>query len=353
MASPAITAMSSPISLRLIFSPPWSDTIIDRPLSLVNLHGGVFRSFLPRVFGALFHDSLGASCPRTCTQMPPHPVRARATPFSLSLQEGALSSASNPCPNVPPLPIPPRAQLDIREVLNRRTDLSTFVVHLTRNRPGQTAKEALESIIAQRLLRAGEPRGWALGAPGINLTEGMRATQRVVCFSETPLEHAYALFADIAYREVQLHGYGVAFTKMIARKMGCNPVWYVEFTPGGARAIANALNNLVEAAARNQPTFDDIWKVTPFIEGMGTWTDGLGQLHRREFWWEREWRHLGDLPLGPWWEKALWLCPEEEIEEFEARLGPRRCIDPRWSLEQIIGHLHGLSQEDMTPFWPR
>ena len=35
-------------------------------------------------------------------------------------------------------------------------------------------------------------------------------TQRVVCFSETPLEHTCALFANIANRQVRLRGYGVA-----------------------------------------------------------------------------------------------------------------------------------------------
>jgi Putative abortive phage resistance protein AbiGi, antitoxin len=248
----------------------------------------------------------------------------------------------------PPAPLPVPLALDIQDVLNRRSDLSTYVVHLSRDTTERTAKDALVSIISERLLRAGQPQGWALGHPRLALSEAQRMTQRVVCFSETPLEHTYSLFANIANRQVRLRGYGVAFTKMIARRLGINPVWYVEFTVGGRRPIANALNRLMEVAVDNEPTFDDFWKITPFIEGMGSWATG-----RREFWWEREWRHLGDLDLRASWDKALWLCPEEELDEFESLVGERRCIDPRWSLEQIIGHLSGLAPEDMTPFRSR
>jgi len=252
---------------------------------------------------------------------------------------------------MPALPEPCAPQLDIREVLNRRSDLSTFVVHLTREREGRSAKESLLSIIGDRRLRAGQPMGWALGTPGIQLNEEAKMTQRVVCFSETPLEHAYALFADIAARQVKLSGYGLAFTKMVARRVGINPVWYVEFTPGGVRPLANALNAVVQAAAAaGDMGASEIWKLTPFIEGMGSW----GEPRRyREFWWEREWRHLGDLDLGPTWDKTIWLCPEDEIDEIKAATGGRPCIDPQWSLEQIIGYLSGLSLDDMTPFWAR
>lgn len=34
-------------------------------------------------------------------------------------------------------------------------------------------------------------------------------------------------------------------------------------------------------------------RITPFIEQMGK-----PGLTRKEFWWEREWRHAGDLDLG-------------------------------------------------------
>jgi hypothetical protein len=70
----------------------------------------------------------------------------------------------------------------------------------------------------------------------------------------------------------------------------------------------------------------------PFIEQMGTWTST-----RKEFTWEREWRHLGDFVFEER-DVALVLCPEAEIEDFEA-IGNYSAIDPSWSLERMINAL--------------
>jgi hypothetical protein len=44
------------------------------------------------------------------------------------------------------------------------------------------------------------------------------ATQEVVCFTETPLEHAWIMCQQIEGRSVQFDGHGVAFTKTFARR---------------------------------------------------------------------------------------------------------------------------------------
>jgi hypothetical protein len=245
-----------------------------------------------------------------------------------------------------------RPSLTIREVLHRRTDLSTFVVHLTRDTEARSARENLESVIRERTLRAGEPKGWATWER-FGLGEDALESQRVVCFTETPLEHTYSMFAEIAGRSVRFRPYGIAFPKMVARLMGINPVWYIDMSrpPGGYRewALARALNELVEGAAGDfaaQP----VSRIAPFIEGMGDFRNGNGG-KLREFSWEREWRHLGDLSLDGCWSKTLWLCPEDELEEFAALIGDgAHCIDPAWGLERIIGHLMGMGEDEMTPF---
>jgi hypothetical protein len=237
----------------------------------------------------------------------------------------------------------PRA---IREVLHRRTDLSTFVVHLTKDTDdGNQAATNLLSIIQQRRIFARSPMGWATTkdpqthAPFV--VGPALDSQRVVSFSETPLEHVYSLFANIAGRQVKLSPYGVAFTKMVARRIDVNPVWYVDMTRGRDWVICTALNELVRASAA---AFDgsSISKITPFVEGMGTWPE-----MQHEFWWEREWRHVNEIDL---WTKTIWLAPEEAFEWLRPHLYGRPIIDPRWSLEEIIGHLAGLEAEDMSPF---
>src|SRR6266545_5963406 len=136
--------------------------------------------------------------------------------------------------------------IDIRDILNRRGDLSTFVVHLTKDQiDGANARAVLDAIIAQRVLRAVTPMGWAATQAPVGAA---RDSQKVVCFSETPLEQIYSLVADIAGRQVRLAPYGLVFTKLAARRMGINPVWYVDMTPGRDWEIAQALDALRTAA---------------------------------------------------------------------------------------------------------
>lgn len=101
--------------------------------------------------------------------------------------------------------------------------------------------------------------------------------------------------------------YGLAITKTTARKAGCNPVWYshMAFEKGTfERFPITAINEMVTAAVADA-TVDGkidseklseapIFKLTPFFEQMG-YTPSL----RKEFWWEREWRHISDFHLGP------------------------------------------------------
>jgi hypothetical protein len=242
--------------------------------------------------------------------------------------------------------------LGIGEVLDRRSDLSTFVVHLTRKSAGRSAAQALQSIIRQRRLIARTAMGWA-SAQDIP-HDPSRQSQRVVCFSEVPLEHIYSLVADIVGRRVALEPYGLALTKMKARKLGVNPVWYVDSTPGHDWEVSRALDRLRDKAITGDDFHSqDLAKILPFAEPMGTWSN----TSQREFWREREWRHSGDILLAAPTQVTMWLCPEQEMDDFRAQVQSSGCsvgapfIDPRWGLEKIIAHLAGES--DVSPFDPR
>jgi hypothetical protein len=243
----------------------------------------------------------------------------------------------------------------IEDILHRRTDLSTFLVHLTRSHDPMTARERFEAILEDRVLLAGSPMGWAAEEDEPNDPDAQ--SQRVVCFSETPLEHAWTFIENIEGRQVKLKPYGVALPKFRARQLGVNPVWYVDMTPGRDWRICEALNELWDEAAESGDFHaHPASRLFPFIEGMGDWRTTSG--HRREFWWEREWRHVGDLHLPDL--GTLFLCPEDEIDDFlpredgESRAKwnrrKRRFIDPRWGLERIIAHLAGMPREYITPF---
>ena len=243
-----------------------------------------------------------------------------------------------------------RQLTQIRKILHRRSDLSTFIVHLTRGRgDNYSAQDALVDIARSRRLEARTPMGWA--AAQDDPSDPLKQTQRVVCFSETPLEHINLMCGEIEGRQIAMAPYGIALTKMKARKAGINPVWYVDMTPGHDWVLSPTLDGMRNAAvaqaqAENENFHDyGLAKIFPFFEQMGTWPN-----RQKEFWWEREWRHVGDFTLPH--RGMFWLCPEDEIDAINARAGYdlEPWVDPRWGLEEIIAHLAGIDLTDVSPF---
>jgi hypothetical protein len=232
---------------------------------------------------------------------------------------------------------------NISEVIARRTDLGTFLVHLTRGETPEAARANLESILVGDNIEARAPLGHAYRK--LQAARIPTDSQRCVCFSETPLEHVHLLTEEIAGRIQQFTQYGVALPKKLARRLGINPVWYVDMTPGHDW-LTQPIDELIDAAiASGRFAGSPIERLAPFVEQMGTWPNG-----RKEFWWEREWRHRGDCQLP---RRLILLCPEADIEHFrnfvvERELGLQPSfIDPRWGLEQIIARLAGFESADV------
>lgn len=83
--------------------------------------------------------------------------------------------------------------MKVKEMLDRRTDLSTFVVHLTR-RTNNSARWNLTNILKQRCIYALNP----MGAAARFFDPGTREwdSQRVVSFTESPLEQLHSFFVS-------------------------------------------------------------------------------------------------------------------------------------------------------------
>jgi len=236
--------------------------------------------------------------------------------------------------------------MNIQQLLARRSDLSTFLVHLTREYPpGTPAKDNLKSILNDREIKAKTPYGSAtsrLSKLNAQTSENLDS-QKVVCFTETPLEHIRLLTEKIEGRRYKFGPYGIAITKRTARLWDVNPVWYLDITPN-RNWLNTPLNNLIDAEIRNK-TFATSYlaKLTPFIEQMGK-----GEEYFKEYWWEREWRHVGNFPLNI---RFIVICPEQDSAEVTESLRPNmHFIDPSWSLEQIIGRLAGFEADEIDPF---
>lgn len=206
--------------------------------------------------------------------------------------------------------------MDIKQLLARRSDLSTFLIHLTREYPeGTAAKDNLKSILSNKVIEARSAYGSAvvrLNKLGADKAKNLN-TQKVVCFTETPLEHVRLLVEEIQGRKFKFGPYGIAISKRTARVWGVNPVWYLDITPGH-HWLTEPLNKIIDKEIQGMAfVTSEIAQLTPFIEQMGT-----GEDYFKEYWWEREWRHVGDLSLVM---KFIIICPEEDFSDIAPSWG--------------------------------
>lgn len=246
----------------------------------------------------------------------------------------------------------------IETLLHRRTDLSTFLVHLTRGAGGRSARENLLEIASGGLLEARSPFG---PAKGLEPALDAGSTQNTVCFTETPLEHAWMMVEEIEGRAVKMSPYGLVFTKMFGRLNHLNPVWYTNTAPTTGidwsmkaidRMVSQATSDLAQGVTVSVDSHP-VLAIAPYIEQMG---------QGKEFWWEREWRHIGHLNFWPTDAVAL-LAPEADHNSLKADLNDacggngiwanRPVVDPRWGLERMIMELAGVREAHKRPFPPK
>jgi Putative abortive phage resistance protein AbiGi, antitoxin len=236
-------------------------------------------------------------------------------------------------------------------------DMSDYVVHFTKPpkrtrpvpdpprpaNPGRLSlKELVEHIRTDQardttgytqmmsILYSGEltPGPAPLGAAR-KLSE-LGDSQRVVCFSEIPL--------DMLGRLVERRSrYGIGFRKDVLVGKGGTPLWYVDRESPQAAAV----REIIQAKVGEGIDLDDpFWTLTPFIDHPGVYNS-----RPYRFEWEREWRVAAEVKFTPE-EVAFLFIPEEHHEDArqffaDAHIehsGPvYDCayIDPAWSIEQI------------------
>lgn len=258
---------------------------------------------------------------------------------------------------------------NIIDLLQRRGDLSTFLIHLTASR------DNLLSILADHRIEARNV--WGMLKAKAEQDQALATSQRCICFTEAPLEHAWMMCHQIEGRAHEFAPYGLAFSKVWARREGANPVWYVDITPTHDWLMV-PLNDLITLAEQGhasnlvkdgagrpiQPiqlqaaalATSQIARIAPFIEQMGTGAGATYNYHK-EFWWEREWRKVGHLYFA-WANVVAAFVPEDDHTSFARDLEAHRqapeepppLLDPRWGLERMIAALRGLPAGDVGPF---
>lgn len=254
-------------------------------------------------------------------------------------------------------------------IARSRSDLSQFLIHLTRNgsfqiyepfrkNPGhylfrggdiQEAKPALNAILSEQMIRARAPFGhFKFQIPVGYQSRGMMPLEwlQCVCFSETPISELRSFYraTQQSSRINQYQKYGLAFSQAFIRSRGGHPLLYFDSSRDDTTA---AINKTGEPA--NRPTTRPL---LPLCEPFGLKRSAEGTIPNNndivDFRWEREWRHVGDFRFEHT-EVAFGLCPAREINEMEHSVnGAFTFIDPDWEPEQIRQHFQKQGHTELA-----
>lgn len=219
---------------------------------------------------------------------------------------------------------------NIEDILYFRSDISPFLIHLTRKYNGKTEKQNLENILENKSLVASENLV-SIASFGIDYKSLMSSDKdrffRAVCFTETPLSEIHCLL-EITGRQVDLKPYGLVFVREALEQRCVSPVLYLNNENSDQTQVIRDLCTLIETA----PTTAE--QVLPLISVFGNKitppSSSSPSSGRIDFRWEREWRYpayRGDFCFNAD-DVFIGICPHEEIKNFETIFPEVDFIDP-------------------------
>ena len=208
-----------------------------------------------------------------------------------------------------------------------RTDLSRFVVHLTRDDrrdydDGWTAPENFDGIAKERMIRALHPHCLHKN----DIPEQYWDDLSVCCFTETPLSELHQLTRHVPGRRIRLSDYGFVFSREFLISKGAQPAIYVS-SYGGNTLVREAADRIYELA-KNNDFRGRLRRLLPYLNAMH---------ERYDFAWEREWRVAGHVRFTPK-DVVCVILPDEGEEERKEKYLRRGVpvISPGWTLERIV-----------------
>jgi hypothetical protein len=141
---------------------------------------------------------------------------------------------------------------NIEDILYFRSDISPFLVHLTRGVVGgMDAGEVLTKIINEKQLVAGSGKisdaRFAINTSRMT-EEDKKKYFGAICFTETPLNEIHCLL-EIRKRTVNLKPYGLVLLKDLAVAHGVEPVFYINNKNDDKREHIKALCSLISSAS--------------------------------------------------------------------------------------------------------
>ncbi len=222
-----------------------------------------------------------------------------------------------------------RMSRKIKEVLSERTDISRFVVHLTKNTNDGNALENLVSILNDKEIRGRNHH--CLFSPMLRAEEeDLQERFNVVCFTETPLDKIH-LLTEISNRKVNLEPYGIVFKKEKIRKSRGNPVFYIyEENHMLIRYFKKQYEEFIEEYY-NEDTLGAFFTLGSIINIVKKGHD---------FHWEREWRVRKRLRFT-YDEIYAVIAPRNKHEKIKKQLRINDFnyipfIDSKWNYEEML-----------------
>lgn len=217
------------------------------------------------------------------------------------------------------------------KAIEGRSDLSRFVVHLTRDdtrdfSDGASAPDNFGAIVESRTIIAAKPHclHWK------KIPRKYKRKFSVCCFTEVPLSELHLLTRNIPGRQIQLSEYGFVFSREFLISKKAQPALYINSYNQNfsLREVADTIYEVVEKAKFQE---GKLQRFLPYLNAMN---------EQYDFAWEREWRILGDLVFKPR-DIVCVVLPENGAEEWRERFLQRGipAISPGWSTEEIVWEL--------------
>lgn len=229
-----------------------------------------------------------------------------------------------------------------------RDDFSRFLVHLSREYDGKTAKNNLISILKSKSIYSRNPHClFHRKINQIGFSQVLRRKFNTVCFTEVPLNQIRLITGNIKGRRIQLQPYGLVFWKQGLLDDGANPAVYVNSQADGLREF---LLSEFDRHFKNQTSYRS------FQKRYGSDADSIIRYFslvniisdKVDFSWEREWRFMGNFKFQ--FDQLVAIVvprPNEFRRESPKHFTKVRwkeisripVISPEWNYERLVEEL--------------
>lgn len=218
-----------------------------------------------------------------------------------------------------------------QNAIKDRSDISRFVVHLTRDdtkdfTDGGSAEDNFQAIIEDRRICAYQ----AHCIHASEIPQNLLKKYSVACFTEVPLTQLHLLTKHIPGRKIQLQPFGLVFSREFIISKGAQPAIYINSYNNNAW-LRESADSLCEIARKMKFKSGKVWRFLPYLNAMH---------ERYDFTWEREWRVCGDVEFTPSDVVAV-ILPSKGCEDLRQKFALKGVpvLTPGLSYEEIIGEL--------------